>query len=477
MEALIVAGIFFGALAISGLKYYHQTRGGGLGGSLPALFEGRVPVEDILLDLRAEARKLGYSTIEVEIDWNRFLQATDTSNSSALAEGFHVLITACSEQIPPFLTLPAAWAETLLFELPEDERLLVKDSVDFRGTRVAGGEVRLLQELPPSSGGWVAKTKGQELRDELEEALHRVVSTAGALCKLTEIAPRWLAQTARIFEGTTVGGERLSTLVQHYPRHAATAEACARALEDGGATQQLVAALHLGHGARLRDLYFAEPPDKIPEALFLRVLERLYAGAPVDQAEATLRHALRHPSAEVLTRALRWLRVLGRPAAAAELGTIAGQAPTSAALRAIIHELAESGDPDADEVLLSILERGLSEDEPRFDDCERMVMALHRVGTTRAVPLLRALGDEDEGELPDLDFVPARVPDSLRLEARAAVEAIQSRIDPRQRGGLALAQPEPGGALAIAQEGGGLALAGPGGELAVERDEAKKADE
>jgi len=80
--------------------------------------------------------------------------------------------------------------------------------------------------------------------------------------------------------------------------------------------------------------------------------------------------------------------------------------------------------------------------------------------------MLRALADDDDGVFVEMGFGRFNPPRPLRAEARAAIEVIQARIGPHQRGTLALSEGGQGGDLAIAEDAGTLALSarGEGGE-------------
>ncbi len=243
-------------------------------------------------------------------------------------------------------------------------------------------------------------------RERIPQILEGVLEVARRLVKPPDVAAR-LGENLR---GEPEPGARLRlllTLSREFPFHAATREALLAAREDASEEVRLRAGIALGEEGR-ETLLELVAGTGTSDSCAARAIAALGEGLPAEQAEATLRHALRGA---------------GRPQTA----------------RACLEALARLGRVEAEGLILGALR---SEDAPVAVAAAK---ALGRVGTVESVAALR------EAMLPRGDL--------LRSAGRQAIAEIQARLKGAEPGQLSLAGGEAG-ALSLADgEPGRLSLA------------------
>jgi hypothetical protein len=286
--------------------------------------------------------------------------------------------------------------------------------VFIRGTvSILHGHLRVLlrdDPMPPTPG---------ELRELVEglvafaERFDCPADVAARLAATIEREPEW---RARVYG--------LEVLATSHPTDAATISALRRALADEVPEIRLQAALGLGAEGRdtLLEIVRSRQAEDVISA---HAIEALAANIPTDLAVSLLLEALRSRRLHIAGACVRVLGLHGGTAAAPLLAKVialeSGELAVSAA-----RALGKSFTSEGEAALLAALQRG----EP--DVVVAALEALGRVGTVRAVMSIQEVAAEPDS------------PDDVRIAARQAVAAIQSRLPGASPGQVSIAESEAG---------------------------------
>jgi len=263
------------------------------------------------------------------------------------------------------------------------------------------------------------ETPGIEYDRTLERTTRELVGLARGLSLEGTTIPARLARNVRTDPSPGVRRRSFETLIERFPEAADTAEAARAALHESSPETRVLAAEALPGDEGFETLESVTLSTEAEDDVRIRALRSLVRRADAPRAAALVRSALGASSAPLCRAAVaaagerRLAEALPHLAAMVD----AADAETRTALATALGEIGDAGGEGAALALL-----GSAEPLVRV----AAARALGRIGGKDAVePLLALTG----GLLPFGD---------LRAAAADAVRAIQARLGPADRGGLAL---------------------------------------